>query len=153
MTKQQAAGAPAGCLQEGGVSCLQCCGVLSAHRMQQPPQPNHLAKHPGTGPGHFTMQLSSGGCLGSWATANGKNKTKQHTPEIRSLRCYLPETLGSVSQLLHLYGFEDRGSKWRAPVVRCLSTEGLDQRAESTEQTRHWTENSQEGPGAPPYTD
>ena len=49
--------------------------VLSAHRMQQPPQPNHLAKLPGTGPGCFTMQLSSGGCFGSWATANGKNKT------------------------------------------------------------------------------
>ena len=49
--------------------------VLSAHRMQQPPQPNHLAKLPGTGPGCFTTQLSSGGCLGSWATANGKNKT------------------------------------------------------------------------------
>lgn len=102
MTKQQAAGAPAGEQQEGGVSCLQRCGVLSAHRMQQPPQPSHLAKYPGTGPGHFTTQLSSGGCFGSWATANGKNKTKQRTPEIRSLRCYLPEPLGPVSQLLCL---------------------------------------------------
>lgn len=95
----------AGWLRVGGVSCLQRCGVLSAHRMQQPPQPNHLAKLPGTGPGHFTIQLSSGGCFGSWATANGKHKTKQHTPEIRSLRYYLPEPLGPVSQLLHLYGF------------------------------------------------
>lgn len=65
----------AGRLQEGGVSCFQHCGVLSAHRTQQPPQSNHLAQHPGTGPGHFTMQLSSGRCFGSWATANGKNKT------------------------------------------------------------------------------
>lgn len=98
----------AGWLREGGVSCLQHRGALSAHRMQQPPRPNHLAKHPGTGPGHFTRQLSSGGCFGSWATANGKNKTKQHILEIRSLRCYLPEPLGPVSQLLHFYGFGER---------------------------------------------
>lgn len=84
--KAASCGALAGWLREGGVSCLQRCGVLSAHRMQQPPQPNHLAKLPGTGPGHFTIQLSSGGCFGSWATASGKHKTKQHTPEIRSLR-------------------------------------------------------------------
>lgn len=72
------------------MSCLQHGGVLSAHRMQQLPRPSHLVRHPGSGPGHFTTQLSSGGCFGSWATANGKNKTNQSTPEIRSLRCYLP---------------------------------------------------------------
>lgn len=77
--KAASTGARAGCLQEGGVSCLHPHWVLSAHRMQQPPQLSHLARHPGTRPDHFTTLLSSGGCFGSWATANGKNKTKQHT--------------------------------------------------------------------------
>lgn len=76
--KAGSTGTWAGCLQEGGVSCLQHHGVLSAHRMQQPPQLSHLERHPGTRPDHFTTQLSSGGCFGSWATANGENKTKQH---------------------------------------------------------------------------
>lgn len=75
-------------------------GIISpSHAAASTAQPPGEA--PGTKPGHFTMQLSSGGCFGSWATANGKNKTKQHTQEIRSLRCYLPEPLGPVSQLLH----------------------------------------------------
>lgn len=75
MTKQQAAGALAGWLREGGASCLQHCGVLSAHRMQQPPQPNHLAKLPGAAPGHFTMQLSSE----LWFLGNGKWKKQNKT--------------------------------------------------------------------------
>lgn len=133
MAKQQAARAPAGWLREGGVSCLQHCGVLSAHRMQQPPQPNHLAKQPGSGPDHFTMWLSSGGCFGSWATANGKNKTKQHTQEIRSLRCYLPEPLGPVSRLLHLYGSGER-ELWveRASGQVCVSGAGGGHSADKT---------------------
>lgn len=98
------------------------------------------------------MQLSSGGGLGSWATANGKNKTQQRTPEIRSLRCYLPAPLGSVSQLLHLYGFGDRGSEWTGPAVRCLCVGERVRGAESKEQTGRGTESGQEGPGAPPQT-
>ena len=61
-------------------------------------------------------------------------KTKQHTPEIRSLRCYLPEPLGPVSQLLPVYGFGEGAPKWRGPAVQGLCLGEQLNRTETHEQ-------------------
>lgn len=72
------------CLQHGEYYQPIACCTSSA----QPP-----GEAPGTRPARVTTQLSRAGCFGSWAMANGKNKTKLHMLVIRQCRCYLPEPL------------------------------------------------------------
>lgn len=98
-----------GWVAAGGWSVLFTAlwGIISpSHAAASTAQPPGKAHWHGARPFHHAAEQ----WRMLWFLGNGKwKKTKQHTPEIRSLRCYLPEPLGPVSQLLHLHDFREKG--------------------------------------------